>query len=179
MITEKDLIGQLEGFPIQVVEKMLERQVQQGNSENVRIFQNDSSAGEIQGGFTWDNTVEKHDFWYEVIHNHKFELFFEKYPKLSSEVWIKGVENRGREVIAELKRRGGRDRTGLNGNRTDIIYYIEKYTNIIRCEHINDPHISRLLEVYTEITLPEPVLEVTMEKVAKKFGVSQIKIKNK
>ena len=26
MITEKDLIGQLKGFPIQVVEKMLERQ---------------------------------------------------------------------------------------------------------------------------------------------------------
>lgn len=179
MITEKDLIGQLEGFPIQVVEKMLKRQVQQGNPENVCIFQNYSSADKSLSGFDWANTPEGGDFWCEVIHNHKFELFFEKYPKISSEVWIKGVENRGKEVIAELERRGGRNRTGLNGHRTDIIYYIEKYTNTIRCERSNAPHISRLLEVYTEITLPEPVLEVTMEEVAKKFGVSQIKIKNK
>lgn len=179
MITEKDLIGQLEGFPIQVVEKMLERQVQQGNSENVCIFQHYCSSDKDRGGFNWDSTPEGNYFWCDVISSHNFKLFFERYPELSSEVWIRGVKDRGKEVIAELEKRGGRDRTGLNGHRTDIIYYIEKYTNTIRCEHSNAPHISRLLEVYTEITLPEPVLEVTIEEVAKKFGVSQIKIKNK
>lgn len=179
MITEKDLIGQLEGFPIQVVKKMLERQVQQCNPENICIFQKHCSSDRITGGFNWDNTPEGNYFWCDVISSRNFEVFFKKYPELSNEVWIRGVKDRGEEVLAELKKRGGVDRTGHSGCRTDIIYYIEKYTNTIRCEHGNAPHISKLLEVYTEITLSEPVLEVTMEEVAKKFGVSQIKIKNK
>lgn len=39
MITQKDLIRQLTGFPIEIVEKMLERQKEQGNKENVEVFQ--------------------------------------------------------------------------------------------------------------------------------------------
>lgn len=179
MITEKDLIGQLKGFPIQVVKKMLERQVQQGNPENVCIFQQYCSSDRTMRGFTWENTPEGGDFWCEVIHNHNFKLFFEKYPELSNEVWIKGIEYKGHEVIAELKKRGGINRHHLKGDRNDLIYYIEKYTNTIRCAHNNVSESGVLKKVYTEITLPEPVLEVTIEEVAKKFGVSQIKIKNK
>ena len=179
MITEKDLIGQLEGFPIQVVKKMLERQVQQGNTENVRIFQNYSSADKSLRGFDWANTSEGGDFWAEVIHDHNFERFFKKYPELSSEVWIKGIDGKGKEIIAELEKRGGVNRHHLEGDRNDLIYYVEKYTNTIRCAHNNVSESGVLKKVYTEITLSEPVLEVTMEEVAKKFGVSQIKIKNK
>lgn len=179
MITEKDLIGQLKGFPIQVVKKMLERQVQQGNPENVCIFQKYYSSDMTMGGFTWEYTPEGGDFWAEVISKRNFEVFFEKYPELNSEVWIRGVRGKGTEVIVELEKRGGIDKDAHCGYREDLIYYIEKYTNIIRCAYHDSPHISRLLEVYTEITLPEPVLEVTMEEVAEKFGVSRIKIKNK
>lgn len=179
MITEKDLIKQLEGFPIQVVELMLKRQVQQGNLENVCIFQNYSSADKSMNGFNWANTPEGGDFWTDVIHNHKFEVFFEKYPELNSEVWIRGDKSRSEEVINELVKRGGINREPCYGHRNDCIYYIEKYTNIIRCIPINNDRSFKLLEVYTEITLPEPVLEVTIEEVAQKFGVSQIKIKNK
>ena len=39
-VTEKDLIGDLEGFPIEVVQKMLKKQVEQGNMEDVTVFQN-------------------------------------------------------------------------------------------------------------------------------------------
>lgn len=179
MITEKDLIKQLEGFPIRIVEKMLERQVQQGNLENVCIFQNYSSADKSMSGFNWANTPEGSDFWCEVIHQHNFKLFFKKYPELNNEVWIKGVEHKGHEIIAELEKRGGVNRHHLEGERNDLIYYVEKYTNTIRCAHNNVSESGVLKKVYTEITLPEPVLEVTMEEVAKKFGVSQIKIKNK
>lgn len=179
MITEKDLIGQLERFPIQVVKKMLERQVQQGNPENVRIFQHYCSSDSRMKGFNWTDTPEGGDFWADVISSHNFEVFFKKYPELRSEVWIRGVKDRGKEVIAELEERGGINKHCFDGDREDLIYYIEKYTNTIRCEYSNAPYISKLLEVYTEITLPEPVLEVTIEEVAQKFGVSQIKIKNK
>lgn len=179
MITGKDLIGQLEGFPIQVVELMLKRQVQQGNPENVRIFQKYRSSDRTMGGFTWEGTPEGGDFWCEVIHNHNFKLFFEKYPELSNEVWIKGVNGKGKEVIAELKKRGGINRHRLEGNRNDLIYYVEQYTNTIRCAHDNVSESGVLKKVYAEIIIPEPVLEVTIEEVAQKFGVSRIKIKNK
>ena len=89
MIKEKDLIGQLEKFPIQVVKKMLERQVQQGNAENVRVFQECNYADKSMGGFTWSNTLEGVYFWNDVISHRNFEVFFEKYPELYSEVWIR------------------------------------------------------------------------------------------
>lgn len=172
MITEKDLIGQLEEFPIQVVKKMLERQVQQGNPENVCIFQKYSSSDMTMGGFTWEDTPEGNPFWTDVIHNHKFEVFFEKYPELNSEVWIRGVDGKGEKVIAELEKRGGINKFHFNCNDRDLIYYIEKYTNIIRTLSVIEPLANTIKRVYTEITLPEPILEVTIEEVAQKFGVS-------
>ena len=38
-ITEKDLIGDIAGFPIEVVRKMVEEQVRQGNKADVKVFQ--------------------------------------------------------------------------------------------------------------------------------------------
>lgn len=179
MITEKDLIGRLEGFPIQVVEKMLERQVQQGNIEDITVFQCSISADKIQGGFTWDNTVEKHDFWLEVISNHNFELFFQKYLDLSTKVWIRGNEDRSEEVINELVKRGGINKKRNNETYEYLGYAIDPVTKEIFNFSTSAVTGHIITSEYTEITLLEPILEVTMEEVAKKFGVSQIKIKNK
>lgn len=38
-VTADDLIGALKGFPIEIVEKMIENQVKQGNRECIGIFQ--------------------------------------------------------------------------------------------------------------------------------------------
>lgn len=73
--------GDLEGFPDEVVEKMLERQVEQGNKRNVASFEERNSINFMDGGFDWSNTIEKWGFWWEVIIYKNFDLFFEKYPK--------------------------------------------------------------------------------------------------
>lgn len=79
-ITKKDLKGQLIGFPVEVVMKMIEYQVEQGNSPNVRIFQKDKFQNNQNGGFSWNNTVDGYDFWYQVIACCDFNHFFNKYP---------------------------------------------------------------------------------------------------
>ena len=80
MITENQLIGKLEKFPIEVVKRMLECQVEQGNVEDATVFQRKPSAGKKFGGFDWWDTIEDEDFWYYVIVGKDFGLFFGKYP---------------------------------------------------------------------------------------------------
>ena len=79
-VTEKDLIGDIKGFPIEVVEKMLEYQKIQNNKQDIIVFQKCKTDG-----FIWDITSEGREFWDRVISNENFNLFFEKYPKKSIE----------------------------------------------------------------------------------------------
>lgn len=75
--------GDLKGFPVEVVEKMLERQVEQGNERDVRVFEEYKYCGKIMGGFRWKDTQEGDSFWNDVL-DENFELFFQRYPKEES-----------------------------------------------------------------------------------------------
>ena len=75
--------GQLEGFPREIVERMLECQVEQGKPRDVSIFENYKGTGKRSGGFTWDITSEGHDFWAKILMYGELDTFFEKYPKTS------------------------------------------------------------------------------------------------
>ena len=55
-ITTADLIGKIENFPIEVVEKMVEEQVRQGNKADVTIFQRNLLAS----GFSRRFRMEKY-----------------------------------------------------------------------------------------------------------------------
>ena len=79
-IETTDLIGDIENFPIEVVQKMVDEQVRQGNRADVTIFQRDRFLNKENKGFTWWNTKDGQLFWNEVIRNCNFDLFFEKYP---------------------------------------------------------------------------------------------------
>lgn len=68
--------GELKGFPREVVEKMLERQVEQGYERDLIVFEECE-----YDGFVWGKSIEKHYFWCKVILEKDFNLFFEKYPK--------------------------------------------------------------------------------------------------
>ncbi len=68
-------------FPLAIVQKMIEHQVMQGNPANVEVFQADASAELWEGGFEWENSPEGFDFWYDVIENFWFNIFFERYPE--------------------------------------------------------------------------------------------------
>lgn len=72
--------GELTDFPDEVVEKMLEYQEEQGSSRNVSVFEKSHCCGS-PNGFNWDETVEGWCFWFNVITNENFDLFFSRYPK--------------------------------------------------------------------------------------------------
>lgn len=80
-VTEKDLIGELKGFPLEVVQKMIEEQVKQGNEADVKVFQENVAHSIHKGGFRWSRTEEGQSFWSDVVFDKNFNLFFEKYPK--------------------------------------------------------------------------------------------------
>jgi len=77
--------GELAGFPQEIVEKMLEYQVEQGNVRNVTVFENSVTSGASSGGFKWSAAPEGRSFWDGVINNKNFKLFFNKYPKIKVE----------------------------------------------------------------------------------------------
>jgi len=71
--------GQIKDFPKEVVDKMLEYQVAQGNPKDVSVFEINKIA--CINGFNWKETEEGGSFWDNVIINHNFESFFKEYPK--------------------------------------------------------------------------------------------------
>lgn len=80
-VTEKDLIGDIAGFPIEVVRKMVEEQIRQGNNADVEVFQKYAGMDKDCGGFDWKDTEDGYVFWAEVLGDRDFKVFFEKYPK--------------------------------------------------------------------------------------------------
>lgn len=189
-VKQEDLVGQLLDFPIEVVQKMVERQVEQGNKPDVTIFQKECRATKLDGGFTWEPTIEGDGFWYRVIALRVFDLFFGRYPKgsLSKKVYIWGHSTKGNKVIETLKERGGLDSgIGYGGNRTDGIYYIDPITSdigFIRADSNADRVEQRLFNMVTtyheKIEIKEDeVLELTLDEIAEKFGVDVEKLKIK
>lgn len=99
---------QLEGFPDEVIDKMLERQLEQGNNRNIEVFKKKSDASKAKCGFDWDETNEKFHFWNQVIHSRDFYLFYEKYPKktLDNTVIESLTHEHGAKVIEWWKKQG-------------------------------------------------------------------------
>lgn len=78
--------GRIKDFPVEIVEAMLDEQVRQGNKRDVTVFEEDPSSGFLMGGFNWDRSKERGEFWLEIIDNKDFNVFFEKYPKQVREI---------------------------------------------------------------------------------------------
>lgn len=68
--------GQLEGFPKEVVDKMLERQFEQKGVLNITVLESNRF-----GGFRWKDTIEGLEFWEAVVDEKNFDKFYERYPK--------------------------------------------------------------------------------------------------
>ena len=73
--------GEIADFPVEIVERMLECQVEQGNKRDVSVFEKYSARNNTKGGFDWHSTTEGRDFWVSVICGKQFDLFFQKYHK--------------------------------------------------------------------------------------------------
>ena len=172
-VTEKDLIGDIKDFPIEVVQKMVDEQVNQGNPADVSVFQKQK-----YGGFDWFKTTDGEDFWGRVIVDKNFDLFFDKYPKEhEDDFWIdpKGKmmlvwdhnENDAQEriVIAKL----------LNCHFPYIAVGSEQENIFLRG---NKHHISVFAHA-KPILAKEESVELTLEQIAEKFGISVDRLKIK
>lgn len=93
--------GQIEGFPKEVIRRMLECQVEQGNEEDACVFETVRQSGALSKGFEWYKTKEGNDFWLNVITGKNFNLFFEKYPKQDHPK----IYTVTREALGEIHRR--------------------------------------------------------------------------
>lgn len=78
--------GQLKGFPSEIVEKMLDHQVEQGNPRNVAVFEETKNSTSSYFGFDWATSNEGYRFWDNIINNLDFNHFFDLYPKKEREV---------------------------------------------------------------------------------------------
>ena len=155
--------GEIADFPQEVVEKMLERQVEQGNKRDVSVFE--ICRGAISNGFEWSKTEEGFYFWGSVITDKHFGLFFAKYPKKQyprvmmvsndNDTWFKRVvilEKRGQFMAWSCSE------TIEDANDIKSVYWWN----------------------YAKDVEPEPEqIELTIDEIAEKYGVKpeQIKIK--
>lgn len=178
-VVNEDLVDELKEFPLAIVQKMIERQVMQGNPADVKVFQADPTAPQSDGGFEWEDSPEGWDFWGSVIEGMEFNVFFERYPE-SNRVYIvaasEDAHEVGENVIKTLEKYGGINENNYSGNDFGAIYYIEPRTNIIQICDTRSNHEGKLLyevliATYTHIFPMEFTLEVTMGEIADKFGV--------
>ena len=181
IVTKNDLKGDIEYFPIEVVEKMIEEQVKQGNKADVEVFQKQNDAGGDKNGFVWSITDDGYVFWVTVIRKRNFDWFFKKYPKKPKLVYIVGNSDIGMDIIKTLENYGGINRNHYTGNYDSCVYYIEPNNNTIEiCDFEDDKKLYEvILETYTPIKAEKFILEVSMEEIAEKFGVdvSNLRIK--
>ena len=68
-------------FPVEIQERMLECQVEQGNKRDASVFEKKIDADACSGGFDWVETEENYYFWYLIIHEGDYKGFYKLYPK--------------------------------------------------------------------------------------------------
>jgi hypothetical protein len=111
----------LEGFPKEIVQKMVERQFEQGNEPDFeKVFGYDKS----QGGFNWRDTIEGADFWCNV-HDINFKVFYEKYPKTETEVTLTNVYNVEGDIYGILTSDGKTVEFDLSHYKNEYKAYID------------------------------------------------------
>lgn len=143
---------ELEGFPTEVVEKMLERQVEQRNQRDVTVFELAKRAGRGIKGFCWEETVEGHYFWERVILHKDFDVFFEKYPKPEKTltfpremlVWDNKNYKRVELVLGIIPER-------TSAYKIIGIENVWKFAEEITEEKPKDPLLEKLEELETEL----------------------------
>lgn len=116
--------GDINGFPVEVVEKMLEHQVSQGNKRDLSVFEKFKKAGFRSDGFTWGETIEGRAFWSDVIIDKKFDVFFKRYPRVTASE-EKPMFKRGERILVwDDNEKNASNRIGLayvEGSRRTVI----------------------------------------------------------
>lgn len=171
-VKQEDLIGEIKDFPIEIVQKMVEKQIQQNGEADIAAFQLSNRIG-----FVWSDTEEGPFFWGDIIFNKDFNVFFDKYPKTNKLIYYTSIPGRVNEIIDELIKLGGISKYHIHneGNRGNN-YYILPISNIIMSAP-DDGIVSEFLKkFYTEKFLPIiETIDIDGKKYNKKDIINKIK----
>lgn len=128
IVQYSDLVGGVSEFPIEIVQKMVERSTEQERWDDnigMRTFQtNITSSG--YGGFNWRATSEGHTFWSRVIEHKRFDLFFDLYPckYLGKTIYIKTDGTNNKEQLSKIKNHTSAS-SCCGESRLNGIYYLD------------------------------------------------------
>jgi len=73
-----------EELPVEIQNRMLDCQEEQGNERNPDVFKKNINTGKGSGGFMWDITEERSYFWETILIAGRLDYFFTKHPKQKS-----------------------------------------------------------------------------------------------
>lgn len=102
MLDEAKFKGDLKGFPVEIVDRMIVcmklEDSELTDSECVNYLQQS-----IHCAFEWCNTIEGSDFWSRVVSERDFTIFVNRYPKQESKSPYKGyIKGFPEEIVARL-----------------------------------------------------------------------------
>ncbi|MGL5938091.1 MAG: hypothetical protein ACRCY5_05110 [Phocaeicola sp.] len=66
-VTEDDLKGKIKHFPIHIIQRMCECQVEQGNEFDPSVFASNTLANKTKKGFDYELTIEGSTHWNNTI----------------------------------------------------------------------------------------------------------------
>lgn len=81
-VKESDLKDSIKDIPIEIIQKMVDYQIKQGNEPNIKVFQKDKFSSKRSGGFDWDETDEGKEFWSSILNDKFYIKFYEIYDSL-------------------------------------------------------------------------------------------------
>ena len=175
IVEKKDLKGEIKNFPIEIVQRMVDEQVLQGNKADVSVFQHDTTAEHWGGGFEWAETKEGVNFW-DIIIGEQFDVFFEHFPK--NRVYTCMLQDKPKHnanIIKHLEKLGGKNTRDFKITFNDTIYYICPLTKTISTLPKNDDTFA-LLDMggyhFVWCADDESIKEYTMEEIADALGIA-------
>jgi hypothetical protein len=129
IVKKEDIRGEIAGYPIEIIQAAVDRGVEQGTDANIVIRRMQYSTS---GGFSWSGTPEGRRFWGPIMCRHKFNIFFQRYPR----EFVDGVHY----FVIDIDRRywvdvaktflGEYPRFAFKGHSGDL-FYIVKHGNSI------------------------------------------------
>lgn len=179
-VTKEDLIGDIKDFPIEVVQRMVDIQIEQNLNNCIVLLQFCA-----YGGFAFGITKEGWEFWNDVILNKNFDSFFEKYPKdedakteevkqeIDTHVYYRGNAERGKEIISELTKLGGINYYDISAQNIYCLYFILPKTKRIGSASSESTLYNIIEDAYTEKFLPEVKIG-TIEIDGKKYNKQEV-----
>ena len=90
--------GEIKDFPIEVIEWMLTEQVEQGNKQDVTVFERSNSALTRKGGFDWKKSTRFSNNECCKIILGDFRIFFDKFPRTNKNMNTESKFTRG-EIV--------------------------------------------------------------------------------